>query len=710
MEHLPGAARRLSAIAALTLASAFALLAPTVAAATPAHVGPSNSIDALGDSITRGYDSQGTGCGTLADCPANSWATGTNAGVNSYYTRLKAINPSVVLAQPVKTSTTGGNDAVTGAKMSGLPGQATNAVKAPNTPDQVMILMGANDVCTSTEANMTSVASFRSSYKEGLEILSKGLPDARIDVSSIPNIFQLWSTLHENKSAQTIWTLGSICQSMLKSPTSEAAADKERRAKVKLRNEEFNAALGEVCAEFIHCQYDQGAAFAIKFAASNVGTIDYFHPNTSGQAIAAENAWNTGPNFTDLTTPTTSITPDREPDSAAGWYDHDVQVSLSASDLEYAVAGTEYRINNAAAWKRYTGPITLGEGVTSVEARSVDVNGNIEESRTATFKVDATAPATPSVGADRAPDYEGDGGWYKDSVTVTFSDDGDPLLGDGSPGSGVDPGSVPSPQVFDTDGSHTATGAVRDYAGNESGSASLEVQVDATPPAVEVSCPAFVFVGTPNVRATVTAADAQSGLAVDPSGVVPIDTSAAGPQTVERTAEDNVGHQTTASCTTAVGYTQVLSGTLRKKVVVKAGQAIELSPGTHAKGVEVQPGGRLDVDGASAKSIKSVGAWRVHICGSSVSGGLTVTQAIGPVTVGDPAEGCAPNSLRTAMLSTNGGGVSVLGNTIAQRLSVLGNGGAVVTGNTVGGNLTVLGNVGTVVDSPNSVGAKSKLQ
>src|SRR4051794_40708657 len=143
--------------AALPLFAVGALTFAAPASASPEKTGPSGSIDALGDSITRGYDSQGSGCGTLADCPANSWATGTNAGVNSYYTRLKALNPAVLLAQPVKTSTTGGNDAKTGAKMGELTEQAKNALKAPNPPDQVMILLGANDVCTSTEASMTSV-------------------------------------------------------------------------------------------------------------------------------------------------------------------------------------------------------------------------------------------------------------------------------------------------------------------------------------------------------------------------------------------------------------------------------------------------------------------------------------------------------------------------------------------------------------------------
>ena len=53
---------------------------------------------------------------------------------------------------------------------------------------------------------------------------------------------------------------------------------------------------------------------------------------------------------------------------------------------------------------------------------------------------------------------------------------------------------------------------------------------------------------------TVTASDGQSGLAVDPSATVAIATTAVGPQTITRTATDNVGHTTTKSCTTTVAY------------------------------------------------------------------------------------------------------------------------------------------------------------
>ncbi|MHB8233567.1 MAG: OmpL47-type beta-barrel domain-containing protein [Solirubrobacteraceae bacterium] len=872
--------------ACVPLVALCALITAAPAGATPAKVGPSTSIDALGDSITRGYDSQGTGCGSFADCPANSWATGTNAGLNSYYVRTKAVNPSVVLAQPVKTSTTGGNDAVTGAKMGDLPGQAKNAVKAPNTPDQVLILLGANDICTSSEASMTSVASFRASYKSGLETLSTGLPDARIDVSSIPNIFNLWSVLHGSTAAQLTWGLAKICQSMLAKPTSEAVADKERRAKVQIRNEEFNTVLGEVCAEFIHCQYDKGAAYAIKFSTSDVSTLDYFHPTTAGQNKAAENAWNSGPKFADLTTPTTTFTPERAPDGAEGWYDKNVSVALSATDPEFAVSGTEYKINEAAAWTRYTGPITVSsEGTTTITARSVDVNGNIEESKSTTIKLDKTAPtftltcpsepvgvgssasatvsessdalsgfasspdgpralntsspgngqtktvqvqdlagnttthtcnydvhygnpgaptlsagtspnangqftlawtgpdpsefaitytlqhrneaqeefsnvatgiaslqyaftgsgeqegtwtyrvqgydastnlttawspasepvkvdksapSAPGVSPDRAPDYAGGGGFYKDTVTVSFSEGSDPLLSDSSSGSGINPASISSPQTFNTDGSHSAQGTEADNVGNVSSPASLTVQVDASAPTLEITCPASTPVGS-SASATVVASDGQSGLASDPSGTVPINTSKAGPQTVERTATDNVGHSTTTSCTTEVVSTKVISGHVKSKLIVKKGEAVQLTSTAVTAAIEVQEGGSLDVEGATTKAITAIKAGVIRICGAN-TGALKIQRSSGSVTIGDGGS-CTGSQIKSATVYTNHNGVSFVANTVAGSAKVQGNGGgSTVQNNSIAANLTVLGNAAPTVDKPNTVGGVSKLQ
>jgi hypothetical protein len=165
--------------------------------------------------------------------------------------------------------------------------------------------------------------------------------------------------------------------------------------------------------------------------------------------------------------------------------------------------------------------------------------------------VDKTAPYAPSATASRSPDYAGNGGWYKNSVTVSFASSGDRTLSDGSPGSGVNPASIPTPQTFTTSGFFQGCGTVTDYAGNVSEQGCRPVQVEATPPELEISCPETVLAGQ-SANATVTASDRYSGLASDPSGTVPIDTSSVGPQTVTRTAVSNLGFETKKSCTTMV--------------------------------------------------------------------------------------------------------------------------------------------------------------
>jgi lysophospholipase L1-like esterase len=718
------------ALAALAAAGAMAAAVAAPAQASPAKVGPPTVMTALGDSITRGFH---TGL-PLQDVPANSWATGTNTTVNSVCLRIQALNPAMKCG--ANNPPNGGNDAVTGAKVAGTLAQAQNAAARSPKPDLVMILIGANDVCASSPAAMTSTASFESSFRTTMAYLSANLPDARIQVSSIPNIFNLWNVGRVSASARLAWGLFSVCQSMLANPTSTAQADVDRRNAVKARNEAFNDILKNVCGEYVHCRFDNYAAYNFAFALSDLSTIDFFHPNVQGQAKAASLAWNAGPNYADTTAPATTISRDRAADGSDDWYRDSVTVTLGAGDPDDAVAGSEYfyKLDGAQdkPWTKYTGPFTVSdEGLTDVVARSVDSNGNIEASKTDVIKIDRTAPsfdlacpagpyelgssqaatvanaaddrsgfaedpngarpidtsqpgdgqpnvveiqdragntaqrsctydvhypvpgapaltagaspnatgvftlawtgadpglfgirytlqhkdaddadysdvaaalaarshaftpgaaegegtwtyrvagadealglltpasppsdpvkvdrsapAAPSFTADRAPDYAGGGGWFRDTVTVGATDDGDPALQDGSAGSGVDPASVPGPVTRSTSGAHTIGGTVADRAGNTSAPGSLTVQVDATAPSLSVTCPAAVLLHSA-AAATIAASDAESGLAADPSQTVALATGAVGPQITSATATDNVGHSTSRSCTTAVQY------------------------------------------------------------------------------------------------------------------------------------------------------------
>ena len=330
------------------------------ASADPAKTGYPNSMASTGDSITRAFN---TCWFPYVDCPSNSWSTGTNSSVNSHYRRILAANSSI--------SGKNFNDAASGAKMADLNGQVGSA--AGQNVEYGTILMGANDVCTSSEASMTPVATFRAQFQTAMNTVTAGLPNARIYVSSIPNIYQLWNVLKNNSSARTAWALFGICQSMLQNPTSTAQADVDRRARVQQRNIDFNTQLQQVCAQYIHCRYDNGAAYGIAFSSSNVTTRDYFHPNISGQLLAANTTWAATFNFADNVAPTSTAT--------SVVVSGGISVSIGATD-NAGVQGIEYKIG-AGAWVRYTGAVTVATGST-ITFRAVDVNGNIEATKSIT--------------------------------------------------------------------------------------------------------------------------------------------------------------------------------------------------------------------------------------------------------------------------------------------------------------------------------------
>jgi hypothetical protein len=144
---------------------------------------------------------------------------------------------------------------------------------------------------------------------------------------------------------------------------------------VQQRNVDDNNAIAATCAQYIHCRFDNGAAYNLAFTTSDVSTRDYFHPSVAGQAKAAATAWGATFDFTDRTAPVSTAA--TAPDPAAG-----TDVTLSATD-DVGVAGIEYRLSPATAWTRYTGTVAVPAG-TTITWRSVDVNGNIEATQTLT--------------------------------------------------------------------------------------------------------------------------------------------------------------------------------------------------------------------------------------------------------------------------------------------------------------------------------------
>ncbi|MET7379279.1 SGNH/GDSL hydrolase family protein [Streptomyces sp. NPDC005526] len=236
-----------------------------------------DSMAAVGDSITRGFDA----CAVLSDCPESSWATGSDAAVDSLAVRLLGVTGAARRSW---------NYAVTGARMSDLPGQVSEAVR--RRPQLLTVMAGANDACRVSTAAMTPVADFRASFQEAMDRLRAALPKTQVYVASVPNLKRLWSEGRTNPLGKQVWRLG-VCPSMLGDADALDAAAVRRRDRVQARVEAYNEVLRDVCAKDRRCRFDGNAVFDFRFGTEQLSQWDWFHPSRNGQARLAEIAYRT---------------------------------------------------------------------------------------------------------------------------------------------------------------------------------------------------------------------------------------------------------------------------------------------------------------------------------------------------------------------------------------------------------------------------------
>jgi lysophospholipase L1-like esterase len=262
-----------SALTLVCLSSTDMEVRAEAAAARPTLPG---NMAAIGDSITQAVDD----CCSLGSHPQDSWSTGNGYpanGIQSHYVRILTMNRSIAGRAY--------NESVPGAKVANSEAQAQMAVAQG--AQYVTILIGSNDVCTGTIASMTPTSAFLAAFQSTMSTLESGLPPgSHIFVSSIPDIYELWSVMHTNPVAQAVWSAAHICQSMLSTANTEA-----QRLQVRAQIEADNAILGQVCGQFSNCRWDGGATFDYPFSPSDVSTLDYFHPSQSGQAVLAGLTW-----------------------------------------------------------------------------------------------------------------------------------------------------------------------------------------------------------------------------------------------------------------------------------------------------------------------------------------------------------------------------------------------------------------------------------
>ena len=229
-------------------------------------------------------------------------------------------------------------------------------------------------------------------------------------------------------------------------------------------------------------QTQTGATVAV--SGDGTHTIVYRAADVAGNVAADK----TATVRIDKTAPATSD------DAPAGWHNAAVTVHLTPSDASSGVATTHYRIDNGALQTGTSvllaAPVNGGDdGTHTIAYYSTDNVGNTETARTATVKIDASAPHT----TDNAP-----AGWNKNSVTVTLTP------GDGSDSSGVQSTSykidggaqqngtsvvIPAPANGSDDGTHTITYSSTDAAGNLEATKTATVHIDTTTPSAADTAP-----------------------------------------------------------------------------------------------------------------------------------------------------------------------------------------------------------------------------
>lgn len=194
----------------------------------------------------------------------------------------------------------------------------------------------------------------------------------------------------------------------------------------------------------------------------------------------------------DVTPPSTAHT------APGGWTNTDAAVSLAATDTQTWVAQTRYRINNGIQYT-YTTPLTISsEGTNTVTYFSTDGAGNVETLRSATVRVDKTAPVSSnnvpqewSRNPFEASLVATDGHSGVESIAYRINDG--PLI------------AYTGPIGFAQEGVFTLEHAATDHAGNVEQSRYATVRIDQTAPTTTDNVPAE-FDGTP-VSVTLTATD-----------------------------------------------------------------------------------------------------------------------------------------------------------------------------------------------------------
>ena len=257
-------------------------------------------LSSTGDSMTEAID---------AELPAaNHWASWAN-GYHGFWEWLLGLTNVYSHNQRItKNFGSSGRanymEAKSGADMeTDFVSQALQSVG--HTPTYVTVLMGQNDVCGNTFADIPTDAVFEAKFREGLTKLKSGLRGgATIYVVGIVDIYRLRQVADDKRAlgivdCEVLWATSLLklfpCGTMLNPLLTEA-----QRQYTRSRITGFNAILKRVTEEYngadsLHYYVYTDAIFNYPFVESQISDIDCFHPSASGQKELSRVTWINGP-------------------------------------------------------------------------------------------------------------------------------------------------------------------------------------------------------------------------------------------------------------------------------------------------------------------------------------------------------------------------------------------------------------------------------
>lgn len=194
---------------------------------------------------------------------------------------------------------------------------------------------------------------------------------------------------------------------------------------------------------------------------------------------------------TDNTPPiTTSDINPVAPNGKNNWYISNVTVTLIATDNHSEVNATYYRIDEDT-WFTYTSPFIISQnGEHTVYYYSIDTQGNEEEEKSFSVKIDKSPPETMCSLTPYSPN--GKNGWYTENVQVMLSVSDGGISGINGTWYRIDDTvwqRYMGLLTLQDDGNHILEYFSEDIAGNNEIPNQVQIKIDSTQPSVSLQKP-----------------------------------------------------------------------------------------------------------------------------------------------------------------------------------------------------------------------------